>query len=123
MIFTPLHLPGAFVIEMQKIEDERGFFAGHGVHGRRMRKASSRGLLNVTYLSTSIAERSGNSLSDRTLVRRRNCPVYEGSLFDVALICEHILRHFSMGWRRTHQETERCSISRRDSVMDSRLMD
>ena len=27
MIFTPLGLPGAFVIELEKLEDERGFFA------------------------------------------------------------------------------------------------
>jgi dTDP-4-dehydrorhamnose 3,5-epimerase len=27
MIFTPARLPGAFIIELQRLEDERGFFA------------------------------------------------------------------------------------------------
>ena len=86
MIFTPLHLPGAFVIEMQKIEDERGFFARSWC----AREADAQGLVpGIAQCNVSFNINRGTirgihfQTAPRAEAKLVRCT--RGSLFDVAV--------------------------------------
>lgn len=84
MIFTETKLPGAFIIEIKKIEDDRGFF-GRSWCKREMEEHGLNG--NVVNMNTSLSKFKGTlrglhfQLSPNAEAKMVRCT--KGSIFDI----------------------------------------